>query len=63
MELVLSQQELEFLEQILAERERSLEREIAHTDRREFKLALRSDQKQIELLLSRLRGSAVSRAS
>ena len=59
MELVLSDEEQEFLAKILEERHRELLEEIAHTDRRDFKEGLRRNEKVLESLVYRLRGAAV----
>ncbi len=59
MELTLSAEEQEFLLSILEQRDRELLGEIAHTDRREFKQGLRRDEKLLESLVCRLRGTAV----
>jgi hypothetical protein len=63
MELILSAQEQRLLEDILEERHLALQREIARTDHREFKQALRNNEKLIESMLSRLRSSVATRAS
>ncbi len=54
MELRLSAQEQQLLEEILEARYRVLQKEIAHTDHREFKQTLRENEKLIESILSRL---------
>lgn len=59
MELTLSTQEQEFLTKTLEHCHRELLNEIAHTDHREFKLALREDEKLLDSLVCRLRGTAV----
>lgn len=59
MELILSDEEQEFLSNILEERHRELLEEIAHTDRREFKEGLRRTEKLLESLVVRLKGTAV----
>ncbi len=57
MELMLADEEKELVLQILQERHRELQREISHTDHREFKQALRKKEKLLESVLSRLRES------
>ena len=54
MELKLSAEEQQFLLTTLEQRHRELLREIAHTDRREFRQGLRVDEKLLESLISRL---------
>lgn len=61
MELRLSAQEQQLLEEILEARYRVLQKEIAHTDHREFKQTLREHEKLIESILSRLQ--TVAKAS
>jgi hypothetical protein len=63
MELSLSEPERTLLEEILEARYRSLQREIAHTDHREFKQRLRENEKLIEAVLNRLRVSSIAKAS
>lgn len=63
MELRLSAQEQQLLEEILEARYRVLQKEIAHTDHREFKQTLREHEKLIESILERLRTAARLRAS
>jgi len=63
MELSLSEPERTLLEEILEAHYRSLQREIAHTDHREFKQRLRENEKLIEAVLSRLRVSSIAKAS
>lgn len=53
MELILSDQEQDFLLNILQQCHRELLEEIAHTDRREFKEGLRRNEKLLESLMSR----------
>jgi chromosome condensin MukBEF complex kleisin-like MukF subunit len=62
MELILSEEEQEFLSKILEERQRELLEEIAHTDRRDFKEGLRRNEKLLESLVNRLREAAVQGA-
>jgi hypothetical protein len=63
MELTLSAQEQQVLEAILEARYRVLQKEIAHTDHREFKQTLRDNEKVIEAVLNRLRVSGMAKAS
>jgi len=58
MELRLTPEEHELLLRILEQHHRGLLNEIWHTDRREFKLALRDDEKMLEALVTRVRGMA-----
>ncbi len=59
MELTLSDEELELLVSILEQHHRELLNEIAHTDSREFRQGLRGNEKLLDGLLGRLRGTAV----
>ncbi|MGA7907344.1 MAG: hypothetical protein WCA16_08070 [Candidatus Sulfotelmatobacter sp.] len=59
MELILNTEEQELLLSIIEQRHRELLKEIAHTDHREFKHALRKNEKVLESVLSRLRGPVV----
>jgi len=59
MELILSTEEQEFLLNILEQRHQELLKEIAHTDRREFKQGLRKNEQLLDSLIGRLRGAAV----
>jgi len=59
MELILTTDEQELLLNILERRHRELQKEISHTDHREFRLALRKNEKMIESILSRLQVGAV----
>jgi hypothetical protein len=59
MELTLSVEEQELLSNILERFHRELLNEIAHTDNREFKQGLRKDEKLLDSLIGRLRGTAV----
>ena len=63
MELTLSAQEQQLLETVLEARYRVLQKEIAHTDHREFKQTLRDNEKIIESILTRIRTSATAKAS
>ncbi len=58
MELTLNTEEQELLVSVLEQRHRELLKEIAHTDRREFKQGLRKDEKLLDVLLSRMHGAA-----
>ena len=55
MELNLTAQEHELLLRILEQRHQALLKEIWHTDNREFRLALQTDEKQLDGVLSRMR--------
>jgi len=55
MELRLTPEEHELLLRILEQHHRGLLKEIWHTDHREFKLALRDDEKMLEALVNRVR--------
>lgn len=59
MELTLNTEEKQLLLAILEQRHQELLKEIAHTDRRDFKQGLRKDEKLLDSVLSRLRGLAV----
>ncbi len=59
MELILTTDEQELLLNILERRHRELQKEISHTDHREFRLALRKNEKLIESILSRLQAIPV----
>ncbi len=59
MELILSAEEQAFLSNILEKCHRELLNEIAHTDHREFKQGLLKDEKLLDSLVCRLRGTAV----
>jgi hypothetical protein len=59
MELTLSAEEQELLSNILERHHRELLNEIAHTDHREFKEGLLKDEKLLDSLVCRLRGTAV----
>jgi hypothetical protein len=63
MELELNAEEQEFLIHILEQRHLELQKEISHTDHREFKQVLRKNEKLIESMLNRLRASAVRGAA
>lgn len=63
MELTLSAHEQQVLEAVLEARYRVLQKEIAHTDHREFKQTLRDNEKVIEAVLNRLRVSGMAKAS
>jgi hypothetical protein len=59
MELTLSAEEREFLSKTLEQCHRELLNEIAHTDHREFKMGLLKDEKLLDALICRVRGTAV----
>ena len=63
MELVLIGEDQELLVEILERRLRELQKEISHTDHREFKELLRGREKRIESMLGRLRTTVTARAS
>lgn len=63
MELRLTAEEQEILTSLLERRQRELQKEIPHTDHRDFKQTLRHNESVIESLLSRLRGSYVAKVS
>lgn len=63
MELTLSPQEQQFLIDMLEDRYLALQREILHTDHREFKQKLRMHEALIESVLDRLREMNIARAS
>lgn len=62
MEFTLNKDEQELLCRILEQHHRGLLKEIWHTDNREFRLALREDERLLESLLNRLRGTLAERA-
>jgi len=57
MELILSDEEHDFLLNILEQRHHELLSEIAHTDTREFKQGLRRDEKLLDSVICRLRAA------
>lgn len=59
MELILTPEERELLTSILEQRQRELLKEISHTDHQKFKDTLRKNEKLLESVLSRLRGTPV----
>lgn len=59
MEFTLTPQEHELLVRILEQHHRALLKEIWRTDHREFRLALREDERLLESLLNRLREAAI----
>jgi len=63
MELLLTTEEQELLSDILEQRYLELQKEIAHTDHREFKATLRRNETLIESILNRLRVGVNARAS
>lgn len=60
MELHLSEEERELVLEILERRDLELQKEIRHTDHREFKQTLREKEKLIEGILDRVYSSAVA---
>jgi len=62
MNVTLTPAEHELLLRILERHHQALLKEIWHTDHREFKLALRDDEKMLESMLNRLRDAAVREA-
>jgi len=63
MKLELSAEEQQLLLQILEQRHFELQKEISHTDHREFKEVLRKNEKLIESVLNRLGASSVRGAA
>lgn len=63
MELLLTTEEQELLATMLEQRHRDLQKEISHTDHREFKATLRKNEKLIESMLSRLRAGKTAKAA
>ncbi len=63
MELLLSAEEQELVIESLEQRHREPQKEISHTDHREFKQTLRKNEKMIESVLNRLRVGINARAS
>jgi len=63
MELHLTAEEQELLTSILERRYRELQKEIPHTDHRDFRQTLRHNENIIESLLSRLRSSYIAKVS
>lgn len=55
MELKLTNEEQQFLANVLEQRHRDIVKEISHTDNREFRQVLRQNEKLIEDILTRLR--------
>ncbi len=55
MELILTTEQRNFLANVLEQRHRELLNEISHTDNRQFRQALRNNEKMIEDLLGQLR--------
>lgn len=62
MEFTLTAEEHELILRILEQHHRGLLKEIWHTDHREFRLALREDEKLLESVLNRLREVRVQQA-
>lgn len=56
--LTVSEQEREFLFEILEERQRMLLREIDHTDHHDFKLALQKKERLLESMMERFAAHA-----
>ena len=61
MELHLTSDQRQLLQEILEERHRELLREIAHTDHLHFKEVLRAKAKAVESLLDRVADGLVTR--
>ena len=61
MELYLTSEQRQLLQEILEERHRELLREIAHTDHLHFKEVLRVKVKMVESLLEEVADGAVAR--
>jgi hypothetical protein len=59
MAITLTNEEEEFLVNILEQRHRELRKEISHTDHYEFKEILRKNEGLIESILTHLRGERV----
>lgn len=59
MELTLTTDEQALLLSILERRHRELEKEISHTDHREFKVSLRNQERLLESILSRLQAASI----
>lgn len=62
MELTLTPQEYELLLRILEQHHQQLLKEIWHTDSREFKLPLQTDEKQLDSVLDRMRQALAQQA-
>jgi hypothetical protein len=62
MELTFTDEEQDFLLNILEQHHRELLNEIAHTDSRDFKQGLRRNEKLLDSLVCRLRGTAVEQS-
>jgi len=58
MELILTAEEQELLVRVLEHRYRELQKEISHTDHREFKVVLHRNEEMVESILARLRGAS-----
>lgn len=63
MELHLTAEEQDLLTGILERRHHELQKEIRHTDHREFRETLRHNEEVIESLLNQLRSVHVAKAS
>ncbi len=61
MQLTISDEEHSLLLNILEQHHRELLNEIAHTDRREFRQGLQTDEKLLESLISRLCATTMQR--
>ena len=59
MQFTLTREEQELLLRTLERHHQGLLREIWHTDHREFRIALREDERMLESLLNRLRETPV----
>lgn len=57
MELKLTNEEQQFLANVLEQRHRDILKEISHTDNREFRQVLRQNEKLIEDILTRMHKS------
>jgi len=60
MVLALTSEEEELLLHILEQRRDALVKEIWHTDNREFRIALREDEKLLESILNRFKEALVN---
>ena len=60
MELHLSESERELLDEVLKERHMVLEREICHTDHREFRDMLRQRETMLEDIIERLDAAEIA---
>lgn len=62
MLLTLTSEEQELLLRILEQHHQGLLKEIWHTDNRDFRIALKGDEKLLESVLTRLKEALVSQA-